>query len=121
MVGAVRWARDRTDDFHYIFFNGLGYVAWENVWGIFNQFTPRDGEALRRLATLQRKFSALLMSADWEPYATALQQGVFATTFPSASVTLWTINADGTGEHQLTANPFGDFVGGYAWGAAVVQ
>jgi formylglycine-generating enzyme required for sulfatase activity len=86
-----RWARDRTDDFHYIFFNGHGYVSWENVWGVWNQFTPRDAEALRRIATLQRKFAALLMSPDWEPYATALQQGVFATKFPGADATLWTI------------------------------
>ncbi len=100
-----RWARDRTDDFHYIFFNGLGYVAWENVWGVWNQFTPRDAEALRRIATLQRKFATLLTSADWEPYATALQQGVFATKFPSASATLWTIvnrnEYDMTGDQLL--------------------
>lgn len=86
-----RWARDRTDDFHYIFFNGHGYVAWENVWGTWNQFTPRDGEALRRIATLFRKFSALLVSPDWEPYATTLQQGVFATRFPGAQAALWTV------------------------------
>ena len=86
-----RWARDRTDDFHYIFFNGHGYVAWENVWGTWNQFTPRDGEALRRIATLFRKFSELLVSPEWEPYATTLQQGVFATRFPGAQATLWTV------------------------------
>jgi formylglycine-generating enzyme required for sulfatase activity len=86
-----RWARDRTDDFHYIFFNGLGYVSWENVWGVWNQFTLRDAEALRRLATLQRKFADLLVSLDWEPYALALQQGVFASKFPGKDATLWTI------------------------------
>jgi iron(II)-dependent oxidoreductase len=86
-----RWARDRTDDFHYIFFNGHGYVAWENVWGIWNQFTPRDGEALRRISSIYRKFSSLLVSFDWEPYATAVQQGVFATRFPGAQSTLWTV------------------------------
>lgn len=86
-----RWARDRTDDFHYMFFNGIGYVAWENVWGVWNQFTARDGEALRRLSTLLRKFSELFVSMDWEPYALTLQQGVFASKFPSATKTLWSI------------------------------
>jgi len=86
-----RWARDRTDDFHYIFFNGHGYVAWENVWGIWNQFTSRDGEALRRISTIYRKFSSLLVSVDWEPYAVTVQQGVFATRFPGNQSTLWTI------------------------------
>ena len=86
-----RWARDRTDDFHYIFFNGHGYNAWENVWGIWNQLTPRAGETLRRIATLFRRFSSLLMSPDWEPYAPTVQQGVFASAFPGEHLTLWTI------------------------------
>ncbi|MGH8179276.1 MAG: formylglycine-generating enzyme family protein [Steroidobacter sp.] len=101
-----RWARDRTDDFHYMFFNGVGYVAWENVWGVWNQFTSRDAETLRRLATLQRKFAELFVSLEWEPYATALQQGVFASKFPGVDVTLWTLvnrnEYDLTGE-QLAA------------------
>lgn len=86
-----RWARDRTDDFHYIFFNGHGYVAWENVWGIWNQLTPRAGETLRRIATIFRRFSSLLTSFDWEPYAVTLQQGVFASKFPGDGLTLWTV------------------------------
>ena len=86
-----RWARDRTDDFHYLWFNGIGYVAWENVWGVWNGFTPRDGETLRRLATIQRRFPDHFVSLDWEPYAHALQQGVFASRFPARDATLWTI------------------------------
>ena len=86
-----RWARDRTDDFHYIFFNGIGYVSWENIWGTWNQFTPRDAETLRRLATIERQFALLLVSSDWQPYATTLQQDVFASRFPGPESTLWTI------------------------------
>ncbi len=86
-----RWARNRTDDFHYMFFNGIGYVSWENVWGVWNQFTQRDAESLRRLATLLRKFGPLLASPDWEPYAMTRQPGVFASKFPGAELTLWTI------------------------------
>ena len=86
-----RWARDRTDDFHYIFFNGHGYNAWENVWGIWNQFTARDGETLRHIASIFRRFSTLLVSPTWEPYTTTVQQGVFASKFPTDHATLWTI------------------------------
>jgi formylglycine-generating enzyme required for sulfatase activity len=86
-----RWARDHTDDFHYMFFNAIGYVSWENVWGIWNQFSARDGETLRRLATLLRSFAALTVSADWRPYAPTLQPGVFASEFPGPDTALWTI------------------------------
>jgi iron(II)-dependent oxidoreductase len=86
-----RWCRERTDDLHYIFFNGVGYTAWENVWGIWNQFTERDGEALRRIATILRQFPDQVVSAQWQPYAMALQQNVFASMFPANGVTLWTV------------------------------
>ena len=54
-----RWDRDKTDDLQYAFFNGVGYESWENIWGIWNQITPRDAEALRRMAKIERAFAAL--------------------------------------------------------------
>ncbi len=86
-----RWSRDRTDDLHYIFFNGIGYTAWENVWGIWNGFTERDGEALRRIAAIYRQFPDLMVSPQWQPYAMALQQNVFASQFPGEGRRLWTL------------------------------
>lgn len=86
-----RWGRDRTNDFHYIFFNGTGYNAWENIWGVWNQLTPRDSAALHRIAHLYRQFPDLLVSLEWEPYAHALQPGVFASMFPGRGLALWTV------------------------------
>ncbi|WP_415909600.1 formylglycine-generating enzyme family protein [Oleiharenicola sp. Vm1] len=86
-----RWGRDRTNDFHYIFFNGIGYNAWENIWGVWNQLTPRDAETLRRIATIYRQFPSHVVSLDWEPYATTVQHSVFASRFPTADSTLWTV------------------------------
>jgi iron(II)-dependent oxidoreductase len=86
-----RWSRERNNDLQHAFFNGIGYVAWENVWGIWNPLTPRDAEALRRIAILQRRFAPLIASSDWTPYEKTLQAGVFASRFPSADVALWTI------------------------------
>jgi formylglycine-generating enzyme required for sulfatase activity len=84
-----RWSRDRNNDLQHAFFNGIGYNAWENVWGIWNGLTPRDAETLRRVALIQRKFASLLVSADWTPYEKTLQPGVFASRFPGADATLW--------------------------------
>ncbi len=86
-----RWGRDRTNDLQYCWFNGVGYNAWENVWGIWNQLTPRDAETLRRIATLERFFAPLLVSPEWQPYAPTLQAGVFASVFPGEGRCLWTL------------------------------
>lgn len=86
-----RWGRDRNHDLQYIFFNGIGYNAWENVWGIWNQFTARDAETLRRIATIERQFAPALTSLDWRPYERTLQAGVFASRFPAGAYTLWTV------------------------------
>jgi iron(II)-dependent oxidoreductase len=69
----------------------VGYESWENIWGIWNQIAPRDAEALRRVAYIERQFADLLVGTAWEPYAPTLQYGVFATRFPGAGRTLWTV------------------------------
>jgi len=72
-----RWAKNRTDSLQYAFFNGVGYESWENVWGIFMHLTPRDAEALRRMATLFRWLgpsSFIQDYADWEPYTPDLMR-----------------------------------------------
>jgi len=86
-----RWAHDHQDDLQQAFFNGLGFESWENIWGIWNQMTPRDAEALRRIATIERTFSRLLSSPDWVPHVYIEQFGVYASQFPSPDQTLWTI------------------------------
>ena len=86
-----RWNRDKTDNLQYAFFNGVGYQSWENIWGIWNQITPRDAEALRRVAKIERAFAGLLVSPAWEPHTPTLRYGVFASKFPGQGQTLWTI------------------------------
>ena len=63
-----RWNRDKTDDLQFAFFNGEGWESWENVWGIWNGITPRDGEATRRVATIERAMAPFLASQEWEPF-----------------------------------------------------
>ena len=86
-----RWARNHTDDLQAAFFNGVGFESWENIWGIWNQMTPRDAEALRRIAHIYRAFPDLPVSADWMPHVPTLRYGVFASMFPGGGRTLWTV------------------------------
>ncbi len=86
-----RWNRDKTDDLQYAFFNGEGWESWENVWGIWNGVTPRDAEATRRVATLERGVAPFLVSQNWEPFYPTHMYGVFASRWPLADQTVWTI------------------------------
>jgi formylglycine-generating enzyme required for sulfatase activity len=86
-----RWKRDKTDDLQFAFFNGIGLESWENVWGIWNGITPRDGETIRRLATLERALAPFLSSQDWQPFWPMLRYGVFASRWPLRNAAVWTI------------------------------
>jgi iron(II)-dependent oxidoreductase len=86
-----RWKRDKTDNLQFAFFNGVGWESWENIWGIWNGITPRDAEATRRVATMERGLAPFLISAEWEPLAPMLRYGVFASRWPLGQQTVWTI------------------------------
>jgi iron(II)-dependent oxidoreductase len=86
-----RWNRDKTDDLQFAFFNGVGWESWENVWGIWNGITPRDGEATRRVAAIERAVAPFLISKGWEPMSPMLRYGVYASRWPLAGETVWTI------------------------------
>jgi iron(II)-dependent oxidoreductase len=86
-----RWARNKTDDLQFAFFNGVGWESWENIWGIWNGITPRDAEATRRVATIERGVAAFLTSPGWEPYYPTHRYGVFASRWPLNGQIFWTI------------------------------
>jgi iron(II)-dependent oxidoreductase len=90
-----RWNRSKTDDLQYAFFNGEGWESWENIWGIWNGITPRDGEATRRVATIERAVAPFLTSPDWEPFYPMARFGVFASRWPQKEkergAEVWTI------------------------------
>jgi len=86
-----RWNRDKTNNLQFAFFNGVGWESWENIWGIWNGIIPRDAEATRRVATVERAVAPFLVSQDWEPFFPMLRYGVFASRWPLGDQTVWTI------------------------------
>jgi formylglycine-generating enzyme required for sulfatase activity len=86
-----RWNRSKTNDLQYAFFNGEGWESWENIWGIWNGITPQEGAATRRVATIERGIAPYLISPDWEPFFPMRRYGVFASRWPLADSTVWTI------------------------------
>jgi gamma-glutamyl hercynylcysteine S-oxide synthase len=90
-----RWARDKTSDLQFAFFNGIGWESWENVWGIWNGINPRDAEATRRVAAIERGLAPFLVSPGWEPLYPMRNFGVYASRWPLGPQpkddTVWTI------------------------------
>ena len=86
-----RWNRSKTDNLQFAFFNGVGLETWENVWGIWNGFTPRGAETIRRVGMVERAVAPFLISQDWEPLTPTLQFGVFATRWPLAGEQVYTV------------------------------
>ncbi len=83
--------RSKTDDLQVAFFNGIGWESWENVWGMWNGITPRDAEATRRVATIERAVAPFLISPEWEPFYPTKNFGVFASRWPLKDQTVWTL------------------------------
>ena len=70
----------------------MGWESWENIWGIWNGINPRDAEATRRIATIERGIAPFLISPDWEPlYADAQLRRVCQPLAARATQTVWTI------------------------------
>ena len=86
-----RWNHRKTNDLQFAFFNGIGWESWENVWGIWNGITPRDSEATRRVATIERGIAPFLVSPDWQPFFPMSHFGVFASRWPLGEEVVWTI------------------------------
>ena len=88
-----RWATARTDGLQYAFFNGVGYESWENVWGIFNQFTPRDAAALKRTSNILRQFGQFIQGGgQWTPHISitkSLKSKVYASEFRADYQVVW--------------------------------
>lgn len=97
-----RWETNHTSDLQQAWFNGIGFVSWENVWGIWNGLTDRDAEATRRVGAMSRFLHPFLVSQAWEPHTVlhgdAASVGLFASRWPLAAsgsyshnATLWTV------------------------------
>ena len=86
-----RFTRDKRNSLQHALFNGIGYATMENLWGFWYGMTPHDAEAVLRITRILRALASEAVSPEWEPHAKTLQPGVFASRFPGAERTLWTL------------------------------
>ena len=81
----ARWAQHHDSRGRYPagIFRGRGFESWENIWGLWNGITERDGEAIRRTSAILRQFGDLIQGGDWVPHTVISDDDnlVFASSF----------------------------------------
>jgi len=86
-----RWQFDHTSELHAAWMNGSGMMVWENVFGSWVGWNPRDRALLRAMLPVQRRFFAIFTGEGWTPLVPTLQQGVYASLWESEGLRLWTL------------------------------
>ena len=92
-----RWDRDHSGELHAAWMNGSGMMIWENVFGAWVPWSPRDRSILRAMAPIQRRFTAIFSGDAWTPLVPTEQPGVYISLWEGGGLRLWTLaNRDGT-------------------------
>ena len=86
-----RWDHDHTAELHSAWMNGSGMMVWENVFGSWVPWNPRDRSILRSMLPIQRRFTALFSGEAWTPLVPVRQTGIFASLWEGHGLRLWTL------------------------------
>jgi hypothetical protein len=86
-----RLSRDHTWDLQSAWMNGSGMVVWENVFGAWEGWTPRDRSILRSMTPIQRRYTPLFSAEGWTPLVETLAPNVYASLWEVQGVWLWTL------------------------------
>lgn len=92
---------DRINITQRAFFNGMGWVVWQDIFGLVLTYAPEEAALLKKCATLLRQHRAALWCSAPTPLVETLAVGVYANQFPGEQKRLWTFyNAN---EHAVDA------------------
>lgn len=86
-----RWRHDHTAELHTAWMNGSGIMVWENVFGSWVGWNPRDRSILRQMLPVQRRFAALFSGEGWTPLVETQASGVYASLWEAGGARLWTL------------------------------
>lgn len=99
-----RWHRDHSEELQSAWLNGVGVMVWEVVFGVWVGWSDRDAATLRRMLTVQRAASDVLVLGRWTPLAgltpRAHHADVYASRFEHDGVTLWALVNRGTSDFE---------------------
>jgi hypothetical protein len=72
--------------------NGSGIMIWENIFGQWVGWNPRDSHILKTMSRLQQRFADLFSTANWIPLVdTKPFPNVYASLWENENAKLWTL------------------------------
>ncbi|MCC6344880.1 MAG: SUMF1/EgtB/PvdO family nonheme iron enzyme [Bryobacterales bacterium] len=86
-----RWNHDHTGELQAAWMNGSGMMVWENVFGSWVGWSPRDRSILRSMLPIQRRYSALFAGEGWTPLVPTGMPDVHAGLWEGDGLRLWTL------------------------------
>ena len=90
--GISRWTRDRSKELQTAWLNGSGIMIWENVFGQWMGWSPRDCHILKTMTGIQHRFAPLFASENWIPLVDGVvMPNVYAGLWYDDTCRLWTL------------------------------
>lgn len=90
--GISRWTEDKSKELQTAWMNGSGIMIWENVFGQWVGWSPRDSYILKTMYGIQHYFSEMFTSDQWEPLVNnTLATDVYASLWYDDNCQLWTL------------------------------
>lgn len=86
-----RWNRDHSGEIHTAWMNGTGMLVWENVFGSWMEWSPRDRSILRSILPILRRYANLFCGENWTPLIPTLSPHVYASCWETPGLRLWTV------------------------------
>ncbi|MBN1854492.1 MAG: SUMF1/EgtB/PvdO family nonheme iron enzyme [Pirellulales bacterium] len=86
-----RWDTDHSGELHSAWMNGAGILVWENIFGSFNAWNPRDQFLLHSVRAVQAEFAHWFSQAEWTPLVATEHPQIYASSWTRPEGTLWTL------------------------------
>jgi len=86
-----RHSQNRKIELYPAFFNGLGTVVWENVFGWWNPWSSIEKEIMKKMTLLLRNHQAAFHDKNWQPMISALNEYVMVNEWIAGDETVWTL------------------------------
>lgn len=90
--GISRWTVDKSKELQTAWMNGSGIMIWENIFGQWVGWSPRDCHILKTMTGIQHYFSNMFTSNKWEPLVNYTPTpDVYASLWYDDDCKLWTL------------------------------